>query len=271
VIPAHRLAVAALALLLAGCATPGMYARAYWADRAPPAVELARVPFFPQRQFQCGPAALATVLGAAGVTVVPDELTPEVFLPDRRGSLQTELVAAARRRGRLPVVLRSDHHALLDELGAGRPVLVLQNLGLSFLPRWHYAVVIGYDVERDALLLRSGTKRRVVLPRPRFEGTWNRAGRWAVVLATPGEVPASARPLDYVRAVVDLEATSPGAPLDVAWRAGLERWPDEPLLLFGLANRRASAGDGAAAIGLLQRLLAVDPGHVASRSTTART
>ena len=29
-------------------------------------------------------------------------------------------------------------------------LLVLQNLGLSWLPRWHYAVVVGYDLAEVA-------------------------------------------------------------------------------------------------------------------------
>ena len=35
-------------------------------------VELKQVPFFPQTEYQCGPAALATVLNASGVKVTPD-------------------------------------------------------------------------------------------------------------------------------------------------------------------------------------------------------
>src|SRR5688572_23044905 len=62
-------------------------------------VELTTTPFFPQKTHQCGPAALASVLSAAGVAITPDELTNEVYLPARRGSLQLELLAATRRRG----------------------------------------------------------------------------------------------------------------------------------------------------------------------------
>jgi hypothetical protein len=59
-------------------------------------IELADTPFFPQEALQCGPAALATVLGAAGVAAHPDALAREVYTPGLGGSLQLELVAAAR-------------------------------------------------------------------------------------------------------------------------------------------------------------------------------
>ena len=65
----------------------------------PEKVELAETPFFSQQRYQCGPAALATVLNAAGVKVTDEELVPEVYLPTREGSLQVEMLAATRRHG----------------------------------------------------------------------------------------------------------------------------------------------------------------------------
>ena len=65
---------------LTGCALP--QTRQVLAALPPPgsplplSAELEAVPFFPQKAYQCGPAALATVLGAAGFAVTPDELTP---------------------------------------------------------------------------------------------------------------------------------------------------------------------------------------------------
>jgi hypothetical protein len=63
----------------------------------PSAIELDQSPFFPQEEFHCGPAALATTLNAAGIGATPEELARQVFLPARRGSLQAEMPAAARR------------------------------------------------------------------------------------------------------------------------------------------------------------------------------
>src|SRR5262249_47579541 len=88
------------AALLQGCAsfTPQTESLAQGRIAGlPPARELVAVPFFPQSDYECGPAALATVMVAAGVKVTPEELVPEVYLPERKGSLQVEMLAAPRR------------------------------------------------------------------------------------------------------------------------------------------------------------------------------
>jgi hypothetical protein len=60
----------------------------------------------------------------------------------------------------IPYVLEPEVTALAAELAAGRPVLVLQNLGLERAPVWHYAVVDGID--QGDVILRSGTQQRRV-------------------------------------------------------------------------------------------------------------
>ena len=92
---ARTLWLALPALLLAGCTInpPLQLAPLVAADTA----QLRGVPFFPQTEYECGPAALAGVLGASGVAATAQSLSPQVYLPGRQGSLQVELVAAVRR------------------------------------------------------------------------------------------------------------------------------------------------------------------------------
>lgn len=236
------LTAAAALLLMAGCAA-GRLAPPDWPAGVAPRVELAQVPFHPQRRYQCGPAALASVLAPAGAVAGPDALASEVYLPGRRGSLQTELVAAARRRDLIAYELEPTFEALVRELDSGRPVLVLQNLGIEAWPRWHYAVVIGYDVARDRLLLRSGTRARLETTRARFEASWRLAARWGIVVARPDEVPRTARPLRFVRAAVDLEEVGRQAAAMRAYDAAVARWPDEALPRIALAGALLAAGD----------------------------
>ncbi|HJU50574.1 MAG TPA: hypothetical protein VJ575_07595, partial [Pseudogulbenkiania sp.] len=72
----------AVVLLLSACATPVVRQQLARTD-LPRQVELTDTPFFPQEQYQCGPAALATVLTASGKTVAPEELTSQVYVPAR--------------------------------------------------------------------------------------------------------------------------------------------------------------------------------------------
>jgi len=208
----------------------------------PARVELADTPFFPQTRYQCGPAALATVLNARGVTIAPDELVPQVYLPAREGSLQAEIMAAVRRQGLLVVPVEPALDALLTEIAAGHPVLVLQNLGLNWLPRWHYAVAVGYDLARQELVLRSGTEPRRITPFGVFLNTWNRSARWGIVVLAPGAFPAQAKPIPYLEATSALESLGRHQEAREAYQASTARWPDHPLAWLGLGNAEYALG-----------------------------
>lgn len=151
--------------------------------------ELVDVPFFAQDDYQCGPAALATVLVHGGVAVTPEQLVSKVYVPDRLGSLQAELLAATRRHDRVPYRLPGTLLSLLEQVDAGRPVLILQNLGFERWPTWHYAVVVGFDADTQRFLLRSGAERRHRISARRFLASWQRAGRWAMVAVPTGAPP----------------------------------------------------------------------------------
>lgn len=253
-------------LLQAGCAGSGR--DVLLLEAVAPAIELTGVPFFPQEDRQCGPAALATVLGSAGSSATPGELAPQLYLPGRRGSLQAEMIAAARRYGRIPLVLAPETAAIAAELAAGRPVLVLQNLGVNWLPVWHYAVVIGL-LEDDHVVLRSGKERRLVVDAGRFLATWRRAGNWAVVVLRPGELPARFDPESYFTALAAFETTGQPEIARQGYEAALARWPEQPVALFGLANSLLALGLHQQAVVTYRRLLAIDPGHAAAVNNQA--
>jgi hypothetical protein len=233
--------------LLGGCATPQV--AALIAD-PPPALperaELTRTPFYPQERYQCGPAALATVLVYGGVATKPEALVESVYLPERQGSLQAEMLATARRHGRVAYRLAPRLDGLLQEVAAGNPVVVLQNLAFSFAPRWHYAVVIGYDRPREEIVLRSGTTERLVMTLSNFERTWARSEFWAMVALPPDRLPATAGEEPYVGAVVALERVS-AADARRAYATALSRWPRNLLARMGLGNTAYAAGDFAQA------------------------
>lgn len=254
--PGWRTWVGLLALALSGCAqraplldqlAPG------WAGRGP--IELVTTPIFPQQVYQCGPAALATLLNASGMPVQPDELVDQVYLPQRRGSVQPEMVAAVRRHGRIPYRLRPGLDALLEELDVGRPVLVLQNLGLDWLPQWHYAVVIGLDPARETVILRSGTRPREMLSLRRFLNGWRRAGEWALVVLRADQLPADDDSGAYLRQLAAAEETlAPGLAAQ-AYAAALRRWPQASAARFGLAHSLARQALHAQAAVHYRRLL----------------
>jgi hypothetical protein len=250
-----------VALALSGCAA----APHLPADT--PAVELTTVPFFPQADYECGPAALATILRHAGADVDAEGLVREVYTPALSGSLQPELLGATRRHGFIPYIIEPEAGALVAELAARRPVLVLQNLGVSRVPVWHYAVVVGFA--GDEVILRSGTEQRRIEHGSRFLRSWKRGSSWAFVALPPGELPVTATAGAYVRALVGAEPLLGAAAAERSYRAALERWPDDELVLFAAAGQRHAAGDLGGATALYRKLLAAAPLHAAARNNLA--
>jgi hypothetical protein len=229
------------------------------------------IPFFPQQAYQCGPAALATVLGASHISVTPDDLVPLVYVPEREGSFQVELVAAARSYQRLAYEIPANLTALFAEVAAAHPVLVMQNLGVSWYPKWHYAVVKGFDIEKRTVILNSGRLENYRMQLDTFERTWARSGHWAIVVLEPGVMPVSAEALAYFNAVVALEAASEAQLAAKAYISGLQWWPDDRNLLMGYGNLLYGMGDqGRKAADTFRKVTAHHPDYAPAYNNLAQ-
>jgi hypothetical protein len=204
--------------------------------------ELDTVPFYPQEAYQCGPASLAMTLTWSGIPVDPETLTPEVFTPSLRGSLQSAMVSAARRRGRVAYPI-SGAKEMVEEVAAGHPVIVLQNLGLSWYPVWHYAVVVGYDLEQRIVLLHSGITSQKRLSQRVFNNTWARSDYWGLLVLPPSRLPATATEHNYISAVVGLEKARQWQAAIKGYNTALARWPDSLSARMGLGNSYYALGD----------------------------
>lgn len=268
-----RLLAGVFFLFLSACATPPQ-TRALLADvssQLPASVDLVEVPFFAQDDFQCGPAALAMTLGAAGIAVTPDILTPEVYLPKLKGSLQVEMLAASRRHGAVAYRLAPQLNDLLQEVAAGTPVVVLQNLGLSWYPVWHYAVVVGYDLRKREILLRSGREQRQVLSFATFENTWARGEYWAMTATAPERIPQTANADSYVAAISALEKTVSPERAHTAYLAALQRWPKHLLAQIGAGNSAYKMKDISKAEAAFRQAVQDHPDSVAALNNLAQT
>lgn len=231
-------------------------------------VELTDVPFFAQTEYQCGPASLAMLLNEAGVKVTPEELVPQVYLPERKGSLQIEMLAAPRRHGVVSYQLAPRFADLLTEIAAGNPVIVLQNLGLK--ESWHYAVAIGYDYDWGKLYLRSGENPRQVMPFAISEFVWMRSGYWAMVALPPDRIPATADESRWLSAVAALERPDPRA-ARTAYQTFLKRWPENVNAYIGLANTHHALGELRESEAVLRRATQLAPDSVIVLNNLAQT
>lgn len=262
-----------LLALLAGCAqlVPQTVAlRGNWPSGVPRTVELTSVPFFPQEDYQCGPAALATVLAHSGVPVMPDPLVSQVFLPARQGSLQIEMLAAPRRYGRVSYPLARHYADLLREVAAGNPVIVLQDVGLM-LTQWHYAVVNGFDYPSGTVFLRSGTESREAMSFTAFERSWLKSDYWAMVVTPPDRIPVTATEDGWLTAVLAMARVDNGVAATLAYFAALKRWPDNLPAAIGLANQYHSRGALADAAAVLREARRRHPQSVIVINNLAQT
>ncbi|MBC7468103.1 MAG: PA2778 family cysteine peptidase [Ramlibacter sp.] len=247
-----------------------MSLRTGWPESVPLRTEIASVPFFPQLENQCGPAAMATVLSHTGIAVTPEPLERQIYLPARQGSLQVEMLAAPRRWGRVGYLLAPRYADVLREVAAGNPVVMLQDVG-EFFTQWHYAVLVGFDYDRGDLYLRSGTDQRLVMPFTAFERSWIKSHYWAMVVTPPERIPVTATETGWIDAMVGLERSGNREATIAGYAAALERWPDNLPAAIGLANQHHQRGALLEAALVLRQALHRHPQSTVAMNNLAQT
>lgn len=226
-------------LLLTGvaCATPARQTEALLA--APPVAQsekrIENVPFIEQSAGHCGPATLAMAMNWAGKNITVDELAPQVFTPGMKGSFQLDMVTASRRNGFMAVPIQG-MSSLVREVEAGHPVVVFENLALTWLPQWHYALVFGYDLPQQKIILHSGPEAAKRWDLSKFERSWMLGDYWGLVVLPAGQLAASAGELPHVRAASALEQLGKTNEAALSYQAILQKWPKSLGPRIGLAN-----------------------------------
>ncbi|UCD90570.1 MAG: PA2778 family cysteine peptidase, partial [Desulfobacterales bacterium] len=210
--------------------------------------------FFPQKAYQCGPATLSMALGWSGIRVTPNQVMPEVFTPSLKGSLQSAIIGSTRRHGRIAFPIHG-MDMLLRELVAGHPVIILQNLGFSWLPVWHYSIVVGYHLSDNVVILHSGTTPRKRLSMKTFAKTWSRSGYWGLLVLSPHEIPVTADEKAYILAVIGLEKARHWDSALKGYQTALKRWPDSLGAYMGVSNSYYALGEWEAAAVSLKKAI----------------
>ncbi len=147
----------------------------------PPARVIRGVPFLPQEKEQCGPAALAIVLGYYGARVSPEDLSREVYRREISGTLNLDLLRAARSHGFAADASAGTVPEIKSWIDRDVPVIVL--LGLSpDQTIFHYAVVYGYDDGGRAFTLHSARTEGARLSYDEFSAQWAAASSWMLTV-----------------------------------------------------------------------------------------
>jgi ABC-type bacteriocin/lantibiotic exporter with double-glycine peptidase domain len=170
---ARVLAVSAL-LVLGSCVT----------SRLPPflpppgAARLDQVPFFPQLDYQCGPASLAGVLNYYGKSVTAEEVAGAIFRPNIRGTVTLDMVLYAREQGLSANWYSGSVGDLVRAMNEGVPLIVMVDFGFGRISKNHFMVVVGYGP--DGIIANSGASRETLISWKDFLPTWERANCWTL-------------------------------------------------------------------------------------------
>lgn len=242
--------VVCMGLAAAGCSmTPGT------GGEEAAMIQVADVPFHAQKGFRCGSAAMASMLAWTGMKITPADVEMAAGADPRASMIET-----ARRYGRFAYPIAGPT-ALAEELTAGHPVLVLENLGVPAKPLWNCAVAVGYDKGRDEILLHKGEDAARREPWRKFERLWADSDQWGLVVLNPGDLPAAARRTDTIAAARGLEKAGRYWEAVLAYDAALSQWPNDGEALMGLGSSLYRLGDakGAAEAYTAAARLSPDP------------
>ena len=138
------------------------------------------IPFLPQEEDTCGPSSLAMILRFLGNYAPTAELVLETRTAGLKGTLITDLAAAARRRGFTAEVADLDLRRLRERISAGVPVILLVDLGTWVYSRPHYLVAYGWMGE--GVLAHSGREEGKVIPFSALDAQWATMGRLALIV-----------------------------------------------------------------------------------------
>ncbi|MNM67645.1 hypothetical protein D3C81_791810 [compost metagenome] len=191
--------MAGCVVALAGCA--GSVAPEI--KRLPERVELSGR-FYKGVANQSGPQVLASMLSQQNIVITPGLLDKPLHLPGAEAQLQQNMVNLAREYGMVVYPLDATLPALLTQVAAGYPVMVRFTEGSAMWAEPRYAILTGYNRQKQTVLLRAGMSQRTLMSFGSFESAFKDAGGWAVLIQNPTQVPAQVDQQRWLKAANDL-------------------------------------------------------------------
>ncbi len=227
--------------------------------------EISNVPFVDQAVGHCGPATLTMVMNWNNNPVKVDELAAQVYTPGMKGSFQTDMISAVRRQGMMAIQIQG-LNSLLKEVASGHPVVIFENLALTWAPRYHYAVVYGYDLEKEIVIMHSGPEKGKRWDLRKFERSWMLGDYWGLVVLPAGQLSASGTELAHVTAAAGLEQLEKFEIAEKAYLSILNRWPESLGALIGMGNILYKQKNYKKSVHYLRRAVAAHPESDAAKN-----
>lgn len=138
-----------------------------------------KVPFYPQEDYQCGPAALAAVLNYWGVNVTPDDIAKDIYSRSAKGTLNIDMMIYADKKGLYALQYAGNWDDLKSKINEGNPLIVFVDFGFfSAYQANHFMVVIGYN--DDGVIVNSDRTENLFIEKEKFLRIWKRTNYWTL-------------------------------------------------------------------------------------------
>ena len=179
---ARAVVAVCFALSMVGCVTAEQFLTGEERPLSPNARYVKQVPFYPQTQYQCGPASLATVLNYWGRHVTPEQIAQEIYRPGMKGTLSLDLWQYAKAQDFQASVRQGSWEFLETQVSRERPIIAFLNLGFRQVHLGHFLVVVGVDPEDKSVIAYSGVEKNQRIPFDRFKKAWEKTNYWSLLI-----------------------------------------------------------------------------------------
>lgn len=141
---------------------------------------IASVPFYPQQEYQCGPASLAGALNYWGVSISPEDIAAEIYSEAAGGTLDIDMVLFAKRKGLEARQYQGSLDDIKRNVKRGYPIIVLVDQGFWLYQQNHFMVVVGYN-EKE-IVVNSGEEQLKSIRLKDFLRSWKKTKHWTLLI-----------------------------------------------------------------------------------------
>jgi len=176
-------------LALSGCASLQTVRVAPPAAPTGPGVRyLESVPPVAQTAYQCGPAALASVMRHWGRAGDADLIGRTLYRRGTRGVLNFMLAQYAHEQGFWAEIHEATPEALRAWLQRDVPPIVMLQVGPFWSPTYHFVVLRGFNDPAQLFYANTGQAETRAIRYAHFVTRSKRAGSWTLIICPPGRV-----------------------------------------------------------------------------------